>query len=83
MPIITNSYFHILFYIILIDFKTADIESSEDNELNYIIMADFIRVIPQKVDVSNRNDDNNSINDNGPLSIFLFNTYVFSFIALK
>lgn len=63
---ITNSYLHnqFFFYIILIDFKTTGIEPYEDDELNYIIMANFIRVIPQRVDTKNRNGDKNSVNDN-------------------
>lgn len=58
---------------------------SEDDELNYIIKVDFIEVIPQKVDASNRNGDNNSINDNEAIIYvpFYVSTFVPSFITFK
>lgn len=57
----------------------------EDDELNYMIMADFIRVILQEVDTGNRNGDNNSINDNEAVTYFpfYFSTFISSFIAFK
>lgn len=56
----------------------------EDDELNYMITADFIRVMLQKV-TSNRNGDNNSINDNEAITYFpfYFSTFISLFIAFK
>lgn len=48
-------------------------------------MADLIRVIIQKVDTSNRNCDNNSVNENEAITYFsfYFSTLISSFIAFK
>lgn len=57
----------------------------EDDELNYMITADFIRVVLQKVDTSKRNGDNNSKNDNEAITYFpfYFSSFISSFIAFK